>query len=111
MVESDNIETALFPKRAGDLLLEARIKAGLDLADIATKTRVPVRHLEAIEAGDYSGLPSTTYCVGFVKAYARAVGADEHGLAVMVRSELGENAPEKQSFDTYEVSDPKLQPS
>jgi cytoskeletal protein RodZ len=66
------------------------MKAGLDLSDVATKTRVPLRHLQAIETGDYTALPSTTYAVGFVKAYARAVGGDEVELAHDLRVELGE---------------------
>ncbi len=111
MVETEESETALFPERAGDMLRAARIAAGLELADIATKTRVPLRHLEAIEAGDYSGLPSATYCVGFVKAYARTVGKDEHVMAELVRAELNHVTAAKDAFVEYEISDPKLMPS
>lgn len=110
MVEPVTDETALFPERAGDLLRAARVKVGLDLTDIATKTRVPLRHLEAIEAGDYSGLPSSTYCIGFVKAYARAVGADEVALTQIVRGELNMRPNEKEAFVEYEISDAKLMP-
>lgn len=111
MVETELAETALFPERAGDLLRAARAKAGLDLTDVATKTRVPLRHLEAIEAGDYSKLPSSTYCIGFVKAYARAVDADEKSLADLVRVELNMIPNEKTPFVEYEISDPKLMPN
>ncbi len=93
MVEEPESESALFPERVGDKLREARVSAGLDLSDIATKTRVPLRHLTAIEAGDYSALPSATYCVGFVKAYARSVGEDEVSLARQLREELGQRPP------------------
>lgn len=111
MVDTEGAETALFPERAGDILRSARIAAGLDLADIATKTRVPLRHLEAIEGGDYSGLPSPTYCIGFVKAYARAVGSDERALADLVRAELDHRSSEKSPFVEYEISDQKRTPS
>lgn len=111
MVETEESETALFPERAGDMLRAARIAAGLDLADIATKTRVPLRHLEAIEAGDYSKLPSTTYCVGFVKAYARTVGKDEQAMAELARAELNHVSTEKNAFVEYEISDQKQMPS
>ncbi len=110
VVETVIAETALFPERAGDLLRAARVKAGLDLTDVATKTRVPLRHLEAIEAGDYSGLPSSTYCVGFVRAYARAIDADEVALTALVRGELNMRPNEKEAFVEYEISDPKLMP-
>jgi cytoskeleton protein RodZ len=82
--------TALFPERVGDRLRAARTKAGLDLQDIATRTRVPLRHLTAIEAGDYASLPSVTYCVGFTKAFAKAVEEDDIVLARMVREEMGQ---------------------
>ncbi len=81
---------ALFPERVGDTLRAARAKAGMDLSDIATKTRVPLRHLTAIESGDYASLPGVTYCVGFTKAYARCVGEDENLLADRIRGELGQ---------------------
>lgn len=103
MVEPEHVGEALFPERVGDRLRAARVKAGLDLTDIAAKTRVPLRHLSAIEGGDYSSFPSSTYCVGFVKAYARAVGQDEAALARDLRSELGEVRHDPREF--YEVDD------
>jgi cytoskeleton protein RodZ len=106
VVDTEVTETALFPERVGDRLRAARIKAGLDLNDIATKTRVPLRHLEGIEAGDYSHLPSLTYCIGFARAYARAVGVDEKGIPDDVRAEVELSAPETKTFVEYEVSDP-----
>ena len=38
----------------GEQLKSARESRGLTLGDIATQTRVPMRHLEAIEAANYS---------------------------------------------------------
>ncbi|WP_409456254.1 helix-turn-helix domain-containing protein [Sphingomonas sp. J315] len=52
----------LFPVKVGEKLRDARLAAGLELADIAGRTRVPQRHLAAIEASDYSGLPSPHLC-------------------------------------------------
>ncbi|MGU3390034.1 helix-turn-helix domain-containing protein [Sphingomonas sp. M1A8_2b] len=98
-------------ERAGDILRTAREAQGLSVADIATRTRVPVRHLEAIEASDYSLLPSSTYAVGFARAYARAVGVDEVSIAQMVRGDvakLGRRTPE---YEPYEMTDPSRVPS
>lgn len=74
--------------RAGERLRAAREAAGLSLADIAARTRVTQRHLEAIEADDFGSLPSPTYSIGFARAYARAVGADEVVIAALVRGQL-----------------------
>jgi cytoskeletal protein RodZ len=68
----------------------AREAAGLSLADVAARTRVPIRHLAALEAGDYQSLPGTTYCAGFARAFARAVGLDEVVLVAQVRAEIDE---------------------
>ncbi|MET3725050.1 helix-turn-helix domain-containing protein [Sphingomonas trueperi] len=76
--------------RPGDRLRAAREALGLDLPEIAARTRIPQRHLEAIEQGSYSGLPSITYASGFAKAYARAVNVDEVSIAQDVRAELGQ---------------------
>jgi len=86
MTDADpGADPSLFTKGAGARLREAREAQGLSLAEIAARTRVPIRHLEAIEQGDYAGLPSSTYAVGFAKAYARAVGVDEVAIGREVR--------------------------
>lgn len=110
MTEVEGAEDALIVERVGDRLRAARNSVGLDLADIATKTRIPQRHLAAIETGDYSALPSITYAVGFVKAYARAVGADEVALAKSLRSELGQETESRYAQQEDEIADPARVP-
>ena len=110
MTEAESASDALIDERVGDRLRAARLSAGQDLSDIATKTRIPQRHLEAIEAGDYSALPSITYAVGFVKAYARAVGADEVSLARTLRSELGQESEQRYVQPEDEIADPARVP-
>jgi cytoskeleton protein RodZ len=112
MDESAVPDPALFPERVGDRLRAAREKAGIDLSDIATRTRIPLRHLAAIEAGNYAALPAQTYCIGFVKSYARAVGADEVELTRDLRAELGLESHDKaNSHVDYDAADPARVPS
>ncbi len=99
------------PARPGERLRDARDSRGLSLAEIAARTRVPQRHLEALEAGDYAALPSPTYAMGFAKAYARAVGADEVGIAQDVRRELDRLGPRQPEYVPYETADPARVPS
>lgn len=77
------------PRRmtTGALLAEARAAAGRELTDIARETRVPLRHLMAIEADDHSALPALPYAIGFVKNYARSVGLDAEAVAAQFRAE------------------------
>jgi len=77
------------PRRmtTGALLAEARAAAGRELTDIARETRVPLRHLMAIEADDHSALPALPYAIGFVKNYARSIGLDAEAVAAQFRAE------------------------
>lgn len=88
--------------RPGDLLRTAREQRGMSIADVAEVTRVAQRQLEAIERSDFSALPGTPYAVGFARAYARAVGADEVEVARGVRAELGAS----DTADRYEMFEP-----
>ena len=103
-------DDSLFPADAGERLRTAREAQGLSLADVASRTRVPIRHLEAIESGDYSGMPTPTYAIGFAKAYARAVGEDEVSIARDVRARTAAISAERQEYQPYELDDPTRVP-
>lgn len=75
---------------AGDRLRTAREARRMELSHIAAETRIPIRHLEAIEASAFDTLPSRTYAIGFARSYARTVGLDESSIADAVREELAE---------------------
>lgn len=98
------------PHGAGERLRAAREAQGLSLADVAARTRVPIRHLEAIESGDYSEMPTPTYAIGFAKAYARAVGEDEVSIARDVRGKTASISAERQEYQPYELDDPTRVP-
>lgn len=100
----------LFPVKVGEKLRDARLAQGLELSDVAARTRVPQRHLAAIENSDYSGLPSPTYAIGFVKAYARAVGADEAALARELRAETASTFAAREVYESYDPEDPVREP-
>lgn len=80
------------PRPIGAILGAARAASGLDLADIARDTRVPVRHLAAIEADAHDSLPALPYAIGFVKAFARAVGVDAEMAGAHFRAETNKAA-------------------
>lgn len=95
---------------AGAQLRTARDKAGIDLVSIAARTRIPQRHLESIERDDFDALPSTTYTVGFARAYARAVGADEVAVAAAVRAQLEHGGRVRQEYQAFQPADPARVP-
>lgn len=99
-------------RNAGALLAAARKKAKLDLAKVAEKTRIPQRHLAAIEAGDYASLPSRTYAIGFSRTYARMLGLDEREITEQVRFDLDAGDPQVATRpDRFEPGDPARVPS
>jgi cytoskeleton protein RodZ len=97
----------------GSRLRAEREKAGLSLSEIATRTRVPIRHLEAIEAGEYSALPGSTYTLGFTRSYAKALGLDENAIIADMREELAQGGYQGSvaRAPAYEPADPARVPS
>lgn len=57
-----------------------RLKKGISLNAIAASTKLSVRQLEAIEAGDFSRLPGGIYNTSYIRQYARAIEFDESDL-------------------------------
>ena len=104
-------DAPLPPRTAGERLRAAREAAGFSLEEVAGRTRVPLRHLEAMENGSYEGLPSSTYAVGFARAHARAVGADEVGIARDVREEVARLGRRQPEYQPYVTADPARLPS
>jgi cytoskeletal protein RodZ len=60
----------------GGYLKHAREARGLTVEAIASQTKIPTRHLQALERGDLRTLPAF-YQRAEVRAVARAVGVDE----------------------------------
>lgn len=91
----------------GDQLRAARKKKKMSLEDIAAQTRIPLRHLESIEASDWAHLPAPTYSVGFAKSYASAVDLDAREIGDQLRAEMGSTrAVPSAPPEVFEPADP-----
>jgi cytoskeleton protein RodZ len=90
----------------GDRLRSAREEKGLRLEDVAVETRIPLRHLESLEAGDWARLPAPTYTVGFAKSFAGAVGLDRGEIGGQIRSEMGGVRSDTHTPEHFEPADP-----
>ena len=107
MGDVDLVEDEGLPVSVGERLRVAREAAGLSLEDIATSTRIPTRHLESLEIGDFARLPAPTYTIGFAKNYAAAVGLDRAEIGDQLRSEMGGSRPVTSPVsEVFEPSDP-----
>lgn len=61
----------------GGLFRQTRERQRLSLEQIASKTRIQQRHLQALEEEDFASLPAKVFVKGFVRSYARSLGLDE----------------------------------
>jgi cytoskeletal protein RodZ len=69
----------------GNLLRQARERAGLSPEEIAERTKIEIHRIEALENDDLERLPLGVYLDGIVRAYAHEVGIDPGPLIERVR--------------------------
>ena len=67
----------------GEFLRRERELRHITLDDVAERTKISRRYLEAIEEGRYDRLPGETFVRGFIRAYAHAVGRDPADTLLM----------------------------
>ncbi|WP_420607246.1 helix-turn-helix domain-containing protein [Novosphingopyxis sp.] len=105
-------DTAAAYGTVGEMLHHQRELQSLSLSDIAEQTRIPMRHLKALEASDHDALPASTYEIGFAKSYARALGIDEDHVAQQLREEIGQQPrPDRtREQDNFKPADPARTP-
>lgn len=77
----------------GEWLRRAREARGLTLDGVTQQTRIPRRHLEALEGGDLTLLPEF-YQRSEVRAIARVVGLDEHAVLARLDAAVAPPVPE-----------------
>ena len=78
------------PETLGDKLRALRRTQAVSLPMLEEKTRIQKRYLEALERGRYDELPEPLYTRNFLRAYARAMGADEEYFLELYAEEVGQ---------------------
>lgn len=111
MVDGANDDRGMFPATVGEQLAAERVRQKLELSDVAARSRIPLRHLEAIEAGRHDGLPAIPYSAGFVKSYATILGLDGQAMSRAFRDQVGEERRAYFEPEAYEPVDPSRVPS
>ena len=69
-------------------LKELRKSKGISLDQIHERTKINLRYLKAIEAGNFDILP-TPYLRLFLRAYAKEIGGDSNSALEQLESFLG----------------------
>ena len=70
----------------GQALCRARRECGLTIQQIAATTKIPARHLEALERDDIHGVPGGLYLRAEVRAYADAVGLSRNVALALLQA-------------------------
>ncbi|MGF6902885.1 helix-turn-helix domain-containing protein [Paraburkholderia sp. GAS348] len=78
----------------GARLTQLRESKGWTIEDVSARLKVSVTKLHALESGDISHLPDTTFALGVVRSYAKMLGADPTPFTQALRREKGVPAPD-----------------
>lgn len=78
----------------GTSLAAARETRGLSLVDAERLTNIRIRHLAALERGDYDVLPGRTYARAFLRTYARALGLDADAMVAEFEAQVPDEEAE-----------------
>jgi len=81
-------EAAGAPSSFGAALAAAREKERLSVGDMASRLRLHVNQVRAIESENLAQLPEPAYVRGFVRSYARSLGLDPAPLIDDLNSKL-----------------------
>lgn len=77
-------------KTVGELLKKTRLEKQVSLEEAEKATKIRVKHLDALEKGEYSKLPPPTFIKGFIKNYGQFLNLDEARLIAIFRREFDE---------------------
>jgi cytoskeleton protein RodZ len=78
----------------GEYLKQIRLSKGISLEEIASETKINVTILDHLENDRFEELPAAPFVKGFIRAYAKFVGAD-FKEAVMIYEEFFPSGPEQ----------------
>lgn len=78
----------------GARLAQLREAKGWSVDDVSARLKVSPAKMRALEAGNISQLPGTTFALGVVRSYAKMLGTDPAPFAQALRREKGESEPD-----------------
>jgi len=72
-------------------LASRRERKAISLEQISETTKIGIRSLKAIEAGEFQKLPGGVYSTSYIRQYARAIEVDESQILRQYYSAMGIN--------------------
>jgi flagellar biosynthesis protein FlhG len=65
----------------GAVLRRIRMSLGIELAEVASRSKISLEHLQSIEEDRFDALPPPVYVRGFVREMARCLGLDPNAVS------------------------------
>jgi cytoskeleton protein RodZ len=78
----------------GARLAQLREAKGWSVDDVSARLKVAPNKMRALEAGDISQLPGTTFALGVIRSYAKMLGTDPEPFAQALRRVKGQPEPD-----------------
>jgi cytoskeleton protein RodZ len=78
----------------GARLAQLREAKGWSVDDVSARLKVSPNKMRALEAGDISQLPGTTFALGVIRSYAKMLGTDPEPFAQALRRVKGQPEPD-----------------
>lgn len=78
----------------GARLAQLREEKGWSVDDVSARLKVAPNKMRALEAGDISHLPGTTFALGVIRSYAKMLGTDPEPFAQALRRVKGATEPD-----------------
>ncbi len=94
------------PETIGQRLKRAREYRHLTLEKAADATRIRLQYLQALEADDFSAMPSPVQARGFLRNYADYLGLDLEQMVEELRSAAPKPAPTQEVVFEGEIAPP-----
>ena len=92
-------------ERFCDELRWERERRQVSIEKISEETKVSSRHLQALEAGEYSALPGGVFRKGIVRSYLTAIGLDEASWIERFEASLAETGSNAEAADWSEFAE------
>ncbi len=77
----------------GPYLRAEREQQGIDLAEIASLTKIQPKFIEALEADNYDQLPKGPFVTGFLRSYAQCLSLDADEIIAFFQTHHGRQPP------------------
>ena len=76
------------------ILKSTRLELGYEITEVAKKTKLPIKYLQAFESGDFHRYPQEPYCSLLIKDYADFLGLNGQEIVRLFRRDfIQKNAP------------------